>query len=752
MFFTPFAFIQQPYAVTVIPSILQGYYIMGNFNGYATGNDQFIRVLDSSGSISSSFNVGSGTNSTVNCAASQSDGKILLGGGFGAYSGSSSRSVVRVNTNGTRDTSFNIGTTGFNNAVYSIAVQADQKILVGGLFTTYSGSAKNYIARINTNGTADTGSSWNTGIGANSNVYSVAIQSDQKIIAGGGFTTYSGSAKSRIVRLNVDGTADTGSSWNQGVGFGNVVYSVAVQADQKIIAGGFFTTYSGSAKNYIARLNTDGTADTGSSWNQGVGANDQVISIAVQADQKILVGGLFTTYSGSTANRIVRINTDGTADTSFNIGTGFDSSVYSIALQADQKIVVQGTFSNYSGSVVLGAARLNTDGTLDTTFNRNFSINQSSIPAATLPLANGSIIIGGSFTGNRVGYATFLNSSGSNTSSSSIALNGFTTTVTTAASQLDRKVVMGGDFTFYSGSTKNRIVRFNTDGTIDTGSSWNQGAGFSGGNVQSIAIQADQKIIAVGGFTTYSGSARNYIARLNTNGTIDPTSSFNIGTGFNGGTVSSVIQTDQKILVVGGFTSYSGSSNSYLVRINTNGTKDTSFNVGGFNQSATSIAIQADQKVIVGGVFTIYAGSTKNYIARLNTDGTADTGSSWNQGAGADGQVQVIAVQADQKILVGGILTSYSGSTKNRIARLNTDGTADTGSSWNQGNGFGGTVRAIVVQSDGKIVVGGDFTSYSGSTANRIVRINTDGTRDTTFIPTGSGFNTTVRYILPIYD
>ena len=185
----------------------------------------------------------------------------------------------------------------------------------------------------------------------------------------------------------------------------------------------------------------------------------------------------------------------------------------------------------------------------------------------------------------------------------------------------------------------------------------------------------------------------------------------------------------------------------------TNGTADTgsSWNTGaGFNSVVFSIAVQADQKILVGGNFTTYSGSTKNYIARLNTNGTVDTGSSWNQGAGFNNIVQPLAIQADQKILVGGSFTTYSGSGATRIARLNTNGTVDTGSSWNTGTGFSSNVSTLALEpGTGKILVGGGFTSYSGSTANRIARLNTDGTLDTTFQPTGSGFNNAPNTILP---
>ncbi|WP_176756873.1 T9SS type A sorting domain-containing protein, partial [Flavobacterium saliperosum] len=128
-------------------------------------------------------------------------------------------------------------------------------------------------------------------------------------------------------------------------GFNNFVYTMATQADGKILVGGHFTNYNGVAENDIIRLNADGTNDT--TFNIGTGFNDSVHTIAPQADGKILVGGSFTTYKGVAENRIIRLNTDGTNDTTFNIGTGFNNGVGIIAPQVDGKILVGGYFTTY---------------------------------------------------------------------------------------------------------------------------------------------------------------------------------------------------------------------------------------------------------------------------------------------------------------------------------------------------------------------------------------------------------------------
>ncbi|PTT16166.1 hypothetical protein DBR12_21035, partial [Acidovorax sp. HMWF029] len=180
--------------------------------------------------------------------------------------------------------------------VYSLALQPDGKVLVGGLFTTLGGQARSNIARFNADGTLDAGFNPN----ANNTVYSVTVQPDGKVLMGGAFTTVGGQARNRIARLNADGTLDTGVNPD----VNNFVYSLAAQPDAKVLMGGTFTTVGGQARNRIARLNADGTLDA--AFNPD--ANNFVLSVAAQPDGKVLVGGSFTSVGGQTRNRIARLS------------------------------------------------------------------------------------------------------------------------------------------------------------------------------------------------------------------------------------------------------------------------------------------------------------------------------------------------------------------------------------------------------------------------------------------------------------
>ena len=189
-------------------------------------------------------------------------------------------------------------------------------------------------------GSLDT--SFDPGSGANSWVYELAIQPDGKILIGGNFTTYNGTGRNSIARLNADGSLDT--TFDPGTGADNYVLGLAIQSDGKILIGGAFTTYNGTGRNSIARLNADGSLDT--SFDPGAGANGFGYALAIQADGKILIGGDFTSYDGTGRNRIARLNADGSLDTSFDPGTGADNYPVALAIQPDGKILIGGGFTH----------------------------------------------------------------------------------------------------------------------------------------------------------------------------------------------------------------------------------------------------------------------------------------------------------------------------------------------------------------------------------------------------------------------
>jgi uncharacterized delta-60 repeat protein len=274
------------------------------------------------------------------------------------------KGLIKLFKNGDIDTGFTIGT-GFFGNVYSIELQSDNKILVGGSFIAYSGITTNKIIRLNSDGTRDTG--FIIGTGFNDTVNEIKIQSDGKILVGGAFSTYSGVSYNRLIRLNSNGTIDNTFNIGTGFEFGSV-RTIELQSDGKILVGGGFTTYSGLSYNGLIRLNQDGTIDTGFTIGSGFAGSIQTLDI--QTDGKILCGGAFFQYSGVTRNNIVKLNSDGTIDYTFNIGTGFNNNVNKIVYN-----YIGGLFTSYNGQSIRSFIQLNSDGSINTLFNPVFYSN-----------------------------------------------------------------------------------------------------------------------------------------------------------------------------------------------------------------------------------------------------------------------------------------------------------------------------------------------------------------------------------------
>ena len=345
-------------------------------------------LFGQSGTLDPSFNSGTSVNDVILAIAIQNDGKIIIGGNFTAYNGTAINRIARLNSDGTSDATFTPGT-GADNIIRTIAIQSDGKIIIGGTFTNYNGSTLNNIARLNSNGTIDV--TFTLGTGANSTVNTAVLQGDGKIIIGGDFTSYNGTSRNRIARLNADGTLD--ATFDPGVGANATVFSTAIQSDGKIVIGGSFSTYNSNTKNFIARINSNGSFDASFA---GTGTNGTIRTIRIQSDGKIFMAGVFNTYDGVARISVARANSDGSLDISFDPGTGANSAVRTSAIQSDGKILIGGEFTNYNTNAINRIARLNSDGSIDATFNTGTGANNT--VWSTAIQSDGRIIIGGMFT------------------------------------------------------------------------------------------------------------------------------------------------------------------------------------------------------------------------------------------------------------------------------------------------------------------------------------------------------------------
>jgi uncharacterized delta-60 repeat protein len=636
------------------------------------GGDPGIARLNGDGSYDTSFNSNAFTSGPeVNSVALQADGKILRGGKTSVFN--QTGRIVRLNADGTLDTSFDASVNAGASEVFVVATQPDGKVLIGGLFTSINGAARNKLARLNADGSVD--ALFDPGARIIGEVRSIAVQSDGKVLVGGFITSVDGASWTGVTRLNEDGTSDP--SFTPGA-FNGSVYSITIQADGKLLLGGGFTSIGGIPQNSLARLNSNGSIDT--PFKPGTDANGWVRSVAIQTDGTMFVGGSFVSMAGAARLQVARLKADASLDSTFDPGTFVNGAVRSLAAQADGKVLVAGDFTMINGAARNRIARLNADGTSDNSFDPGTGANRV-VYCATVQ-SDGKALIGGAFTSvagiTRNGIARLnLNGSLDTAFNPSAGGGGF---IVALASLPDGKTLGGGSFSSINGTARNSIARLNADGSLDT--SFNPGAGPNPPYVYSIAMQADGKVLIGGEFTSFNGTARNRIARLNVNGSLDST--FNPGSGATDGSsglftaiYSVAVQPDGKLLVGGDFTRFNGVARNGLARLNANGSLDSSFNPGSaaggghYWPGVHSVIPQRDGKVLVGGDFTFFNGMPRDGIVRLNMNGSLD--SSFNQGPGANEKIFSVAIQADGKILVGGEFSSVNGAPRPYVARLRAD-------------------------------------------------------------------------------
>lgn len=633
-----------------------------------------IAKLKSDGNLDYSFNPGTGADEHVNQVVRQTDGKLIIAGDFKTFNGDSVYHIARLNPDGSRDYTFNTGS-GFTSSgtIYSLYLQPDGKILAGGIFNGYNGTAANYIIRLNTDGTVD--NTFNTGSGFNGYVYSIDRQPNGKYIVAGHFTSFNNDTTIiRITRLNSDGSLDP--SFHVGYGFDNIVTTARIQPNGKIVAVGFFTLYDSVSRSRIVRLNTDGSIDY--SYNVGSGFNSNINDLTFQPDGKVLATGNFTKYNGSNINRIIRIDTLGGKDNTFAPGSGPNISCNAVFLNPDGKIYLGGFFTQVDSFVRFRFARLLATGKVDHTFFLESKLNAQSRDVET---------------------------------------------------QSTGKAIVVGQFTRYNQIMANRIVRLNADGSVDL--TFKSGTG-ANNTVRTVKVLPNDKILIGGDFTNYNGKAMNRMARLNADGTLDST--FNIGSGVNATVYKITADSSGKIYVGGNFTIYAGDTVNRMVRLNTNGSRDVSFNTGtGFNKYVYDIALSSNGKILACGSFTTYNAVSHNRIIRLNTDGSADN--SFVSGVGANNIVYSISLADSGRLLIGGSFTKYNNVAKNRVARLEQDGSLSSSFTASVTNG----VVYDIVQVKKGTLIGGTFTTVNGTSKPRIAFLDQNGSSTGTTFYTGTG-------------
>lgn len=355
--------------------------------------------------------------------------------------------------------------------INGIVQDSKNSYYIGGVFTSYNNHTVSGIVKLSEDGVYDntfqTLSGFSATLAANRGPIEIAIQSDDKVVCVGKFTEYSGISLDYLCRLNTDGSLDVTFTTNNGTGPNFEVRGVGIQSDGKIIIVGPFSTFDGNATNSICRLNTDGSFDSTFNFG-GVGFNifAAVDNISILPDDSMLITGSFSTYNGTSANKIIKLSSNGAIDPSFIYGTGFGAGIVNASfVSSDGSVYVTGTFTTYNGTSVDNLIKLNSDGSIDTTFVTNLGTGWLGSAATTISEdASGKIVLG---------------------SSPSSSINGYTT---------------------------NGIVRIFPSGIVDT--SFLLSVGANNGGVKRIYIDSMGRIVAGGLFSTFNSQPFEGIIRL----------------------------------------------------------------------------------------------------------------------------------------------------------------------------------------------------------------------------------------------
>lgn len=721
----------------------------------------------------------------IDFSVSQPDGKILvIYKTYGYVVGGDSYNVVRINPDNSIDTGFT--TAAFDKEVKSVALQSDGKIIVVGAFNIHNNVATNYIIRLNIDGTRDT--TFNAGTFAfqqfatKKALEKVVVQPDGKIIVCGNITAYNSAAHNLMIRLNPNGSTDT--TFLASTTYAPVTTGMshfALQPDGKIVV-----VYSGS---YLKRLNADGTDDASFYIYTG-GSFINIRSIAVRNDGKIYVGSKGV-FFGNT-QYLTRLNADGYRDTTFPTKAFYQNfapspsanGVFALLIQPDGKLLVGGNFISYGGQAVAGIMRLNDDATLDTTFegkvthmvsgysfqdhidNLSFHSNGNLIATGFIRYYNGdfagNMIMTEPVNGNRI--TSFQN-----------ICKGFDRAPEKIYVQPDGKIILTGDFYSYNGKVTDRIVRLNVDGSVDNGFNV-QSHLFLDGSSQTpagIRFLPDGKILMGTEGTTYLNRNGGGIVRLNSDGSLDPTffSLVNNDVGLMGSLRirDFIVFNDGKLLTPGMYyylkNNVSTSINYSFVALDSSGNIDTSIDyaepfaellkvkllpnnkilVTGFNSGNSTIKRllpngQVDNTFVTittqpfineifpaadGKIYGISNRTSGHKLMRFNEDGTLDNTfvpQSFNDGMVTD--QETLEFENNGKFFTA---LPVAASTKG-LVRHNADGTYDT--SFDIGTGFqnplltlySDVVSTIKRQGDG-FLVGGEFRTFDGQPVRGLVRL-----------------------------
>lgn len=606
--------------------------------------------MNADGSADATFDAGTGPyylgrDYYLNDALTLPGGQVVAVGMFDQFSGVAAGSIVRLSSTGAIDAPFNAGT-GADSEIATVVALPSGKLLIGGSFTSFNGNACPSLARLNANGSFDP-----TFTPPASLIYTdnILLQPDGKILIGGHNSTGGG-----LMRLNADGTADATFNAPFDVNPGSYLGDpIQLQADGKIVA---MTNTTGSPA--IVRLNTNGSLD--GSYQPTSTQSTSVNSISLTSSGQLLAAGSFSDFTGASDRTLVQLTSTGAINTAFLPKIQTNGTVLAMAQQPNGEYVVGGTFSEINGQEVRRLARFKTDGSLDATFSNAAGEFGSVIDLVLQP--DGKVLTTSNYQVHRYQPGGTLDNS--------FTRGTFGATPTRLLLQPDGKVLVGG-VTRYNNQSVGGLLRLTASGTLDN----TFAPVLSGTNAisqfHSMALQPDGKVLVGAYARTSSTTSNSRVLRLTSTGTTDPTFS-SLPLSFGGSITAAaranvlMVQPDGKVVLAGYIGAVGGINRSNVARLATDGSVDPGFIPPTITGNLFALALQPNGRLLVGGAFT--GTGLPGNLMRLDTDGTADA--SFGSSAMPNSQVRSILVQTDGAIMLGGIFTSVGGQPAMALARL----------------------------------------------------------------------------------
>jgi uncharacterized delta-60 repeat protein len=496
---------------------------------YVSGISSFeLRRYLPSGATDGSFTTLTGTGGNLfGDLVRTSSGGYYVGGTTGTVSGQAHGGLFRVTATGQMDATFNASIDLQGTTVYAVGVQSDGKVIA--VCSTQSeyeavkceGRLKPNVLRFSSTGALD--APYSPGYGfypvSTSTVKDAAIQSDGKIITTGDFKSYDQYIAGGICRMSADGAWDATFLATGVGGIGPSVNAVALQADGKILTGGYFSAFNGQPAGAFLRLNANGTTDNTFQFGAGFDAAATVHAILIQPDAKILLAGRFTTLNGTACGDVVRLNANGTVDASFSgpSVTSASSDVLCLELLPDGRVYIGGSFTALNGTGVNRAARLMPTGAVDATFNIGSGFD--GVVRCSYLMPDGRILFGGQFANYNGTPRTSMTSclaDGTIDPSIVFSLNSFQG-IWDIQRQPNGKFFLCGKYYCSTGGSGgySDLVRFHPNGQLD-GSFHTDASSYD--HCERVDVLPSGKILLIGPFMRIAtggvDTGRNGIARL----------------------------------------------------------------------------------------------------------------------------------------------------------------------------------------------------------------------------------------------